>query len=65
MRFIDADRDFPISSAVVHGGKVFEAVVTGIPDGSHEPVAGGAGPPLQVRGMAMARFGGGVRRGFP
>lgn len=42
MRFIDSDHEFPISSAVVHGGKVFEAVVTGIPDGSHEPVAGGA-----------------------
>lgn len=42
MRFIDSDREFPISSAVVHGGKVFEAVVTGIPDGSHTPVAGGA-----------------------
>ena len=41
MRFIDSDREFPISSAVVHGGKVFEAVVTGIPDGSHTPVAGG------------------------
>ena len=42
MRFIDSDREFPISSAVVHSGKVFEAVVTGIPDGSHAPVAGGA-----------------------
>ena len=42
MRFIDSDAEFPISSAVVHGGKVFEAVVTGIPDGSREPVPGGA-----------------------
>jgi enamine deaminase RidA (YjgF/YER057c/UK114 family) len=42
MRFIDSDREFPISSAVVHGGKAFEAVVTGIPDGSQAPVAGGA-----------------------
>ncbi|MEX0670194.1 MAG: hypothetical protein WD060_07045 [Pirellulales bacterium] len=42
MRFIDSDREFPISFAVVHGGKVFEAVITGIPDGSHAPVAGGA-----------------------
>ncbi len=42
MRFIDSDNEFPISSAVLHSGKVFEAVVTGIPDGSHHPVAGGA-----------------------
>jgi enamine deaminase RidA (YjgF/YER057c/UK114 family) len=42
MRFIDSDRGFPISSAVVHSGKVFEAVVTGIPDGASRPVAGGA-----------------------
>ena len=42
MQFIDSDREFPISSAVVHSGRVFEAVVTGIPDGSHAPVSGGA-----------------------
>lgn len=42
MQFIDSDTEFPISSAVVHSGKVFEAVVTGIPDGSHRPVEGGA-----------------------
>ncbi|MEX0671018.1 MAG: hypothetical protein WD060_11245 [Pirellulales bacterium] len=39
MRFIDSDREFLFSSAVVHGGRVFEAVVAGIPDGSHVPVA--------------------------
>ncbi|MBM3759199.1 MAG: RidA family protein [Acidobacteria bacterium] len=42
MQFIDSDLDFPISSAVVHNGRVFEAVVTGIPDGHSKPVAGGA-----------------------
>ncbi len=42
MQFIDSDTNFPISSAVVHSGRVFEAVVTGIPDGSHSPVPGGA-----------------------
>ena len=42
MLFIDSDRAFPISSAVVHGGRIFEAVVTGIPDGQSKPVAGGA-----------------------
>jgi len=42
MRFIDSDTDFPFSSAVVHGGKTFEAVVTGIPDGASQPVPGGA-----------------------
>lgn len=42
MRFIDTDTSFPISSAVVHSGKVFEAVVTGIPDGASRPVEGGA-----------------------
>ena len=42
MHFIDSDTEFPISSAVVHSGRVFEAVVTGIPDGESRPVAGGA-----------------------
>jgi len=42
VKFIDSDKAFPISSAVVHGGKTFEAVVTGIPDGESKPVPGGA-----------------------
>ena len=42
MQFIDSDLQFPISSAVVHSGRVFEAVVTGIPDGASRPVEGGA-----------------------
>lgn len=47
MRFIDSDTNFPISSAVVHSGKTFEAVVTGIPDGASKPVAGGAGAEMR------------------
>jgi len=42
MQFIDSSTNFPISSAVVHSGRVFEAVVTGIPDGHDKPVPGGA-----------------------
>jgi len=42
MEFIDVSPDFPISSAVIYKGKVMEAVITGIPDGSNKPVAGGA-----------------------
>lgn len=47
MQFIDSDFDFPISSAVVHNGRVFEAVVTGIPDGERQPVPGGTGAEMQ------------------
>jgi len=42
MKFIDVSPDFPISSAVIYKGKVMEAVITGIPDGSNKPVPGGA-----------------------
>jgi enamine deaminase RidA (YjgF/YER057c/UK114 family) len=47
MQFIDSDFDFPISSAVVHNGRVFEAVVTGIPDGERQPVPGGPGAEMR------------------
>lgn len=47
MKFIDSDAVFPISSAVVHSGRMFEAVVTGIPDGQREPVPGGAGAEMR------------------
>ncbi|GEM_PF-2512371 len=30
MHFIDSDLEFPISSALVHSGRVFEAVMTGM-----------------------------------
>jgi enamine deaminase RidA (YjgF/YER057c/UK114 family) len=42
MKFIDSNTTFPISSAVITQGRLLEAVVTGIPDGSSKPVAGGA-----------------------
>lgn len=47
MKFIDSDTNFPISSAVIHSGRTFEAVVTGIPDGDSKPVPGGAGPEMR------------------
>jgi enamine deaminase RidA (YjgF/YER057c/UK114 family) len=47
MRFIDSDREFPISSAVIHNGRMLEAVVTGIPDGARTPVPGGAGAEMR------------------
>lgn len=47
MEFIDVSPTFPISSAVVYKGKVLEAVVTGIPDGSRTPVSGG--PAAEMR----------------
>lgn len=42
MQFLEVDPNFPISSAVIHNGRVFEAVITGIPDDSSSPVPGGA-----------------------
>jgi len=42
MKFIDSSTTFPISSAVITQGRLLEVVVTGIPDGSNQPVAGGA-----------------------
>jgi 2-iminobutanoate/2-iminopropanoate deaminase len=42
MQFLEVDPDFPICSAVIYKGRVMEAVVTGIPDGSDKPIAGGA-----------------------
>ena len=42
MKFIDSSKTFPFSSAVITQGKLLEAVITGIPDGSNTPVAGGA-----------------------
>jgi enamine deaminase RidA (YjgF/YER057c/UK114 family) len=47
MKFIDSSTTFPISSAVVTQGKLLEAVITGIPDGSDVPVAGGAGAEMR------------------
>ena len=50
MKFIDSNPGFPISSAVIHSGKTFEAVVTGIPDASK----GEALVLLTTREVAMA-----------
>lgn len=41
MKFIGSLSDFPFSDAVIHNGKVLETVLTGIPPGKSEPVAGG------------------------
>ncbi len=43
MEFIRTRDGFPASSAVVHGGKVLETVLTGIPVGGDSPAEGGAG----------------------
>lgn len=42
MKLIDTDPDFPISSAVITQGRLFEAVVVGIRANESKPVAGGA-----------------------
>ena len=42
MKFIGSLSDFPFSDAVIHNGKVLDTVLTGIPPGKSEPVAGGA-----------------------
>lgn len=47
MQFIDSDTSFPISSGVIHNGRMLEVVVTGIPDGSHSPVPGGAAAEME------------------
>ena len=47
MKFIRSRKDFPFSSAVVHGGKVLETVLTGVPEGGDKPVEGGAGAELR------------------
>lgn len=40
MQVIDSDFQFPISSAVVRGGRILQAVVTGISHGERHPVPG-------------------------
>ena len=42
MKFIRSRDGFPFSSAVVHGGKVLETVLTGTSPETDEPVQGGA-----------------------
>jgi enamine deaminase RidA (YjgF/YER057c/UK114 family) len=47
MKFIRSSDGFPFSSAVIHGGRVLETVLTGIPPGSKSPVEGGAGSEMR------------------
>ena len=47
MEFIGSRQDFPISTAVIHNGKVLETVLTGIPKGGSKPVEGGAGAEMR------------------
>ena len=42
MKFIRSNHKFPFSSAVIHGGRVLETVLTGIAPGQSKPVDGGA-----------------------
>jgi 2-iminobutanoate/2-iminopropanoate deaminase len=39
--FLNPSRTFPICDAVIYGPRVFETVITGIPDGADDPVKGG------------------------
>src|SRR4051812_33431449 len=41
MEFINPSKTFPFSDAVIYSGRILETVITGIPDGSHDPVPGG------------------------
>lgn len=47
MEFIHTNLDRPMSSAVIHSGRVLEAVLTGMPPGESKPVAGGPGAELR------------------
>ncbi len=41
MKFLRTSKTFPFSSAVITEGRLFESVLTGIPEGETRPVAGG------------------------
>ena len=47
MQFLRSNIDFPISSAVIHGGKVLETVLTAIEPGASKPIEGG--PAAEMR----------------
>ena len=47
MKFIRSRDGFPFSSAVVHGGRVLETVLTGVSPDGDEPVPGGAGAEIR------------------
>lgn len=41
MEFLNPSKTFPFSDAVIYSGRILETVITGIPDGAHDPVPGG------------------------
>jgi len=41
MEFLQTSSEFPFSAAVIHSGRILQAVLTGIPAGSDRPVRGG------------------------
>jgi enamine deaminase RidA (YjgF/YER057c/UK114 family) len=47
MQFFRPSPTFPFSAAVIHSGRVLEAVLTGIPRGQEKPVPGGAAGELK------------------
>ena len=47
MQFLRSKEGFPFSSAVIHGGKVFETVLTSLPPGETTPVPGGPGAEMR------------------
>ncbi len=47
MEFIRTNLNRPMSSAVIHSGRVLETVLTGMPPGESKPVGGGAGAELR------------------
>ena len=47
MEFIRTNLARPMSSAVIHSGRVLETVLTGMQPGESKPIAGGAGAELR------------------
>ncbi len=47
MKFLRTSTAFPFSAAVIHSGRVLEAVLTGIPPGQNRPVSGSAAAELR------------------
>lgn len=47
MEFLLTSSTFPFSTAVIHSGRTLETVLTPIPPGEKQPVAGGAGAELR------------------
>jgi len=47
MEFLHTSTTFPFSAAVIHSGRMMEAVLTGIPPGGVAPVPGGAGAEMR------------------